>query len=81
MYLTGTSQIVSVLSLVLIAIDRYFAIVFPLKTTMMDQERVRFAFLLLTWIIAGAFCFQLYSTYNDIFSLLSHFESTKTPTD
>ena len=56
MYLRGTSQIVSVLSLVLIAVDRYFAIVFPLKTTIMDQERVRFTFLVLTWIIAGAFC-------------------------
>lgn len=118
MYLRGTSQIVSVLSLVLIAVDRYFAIVFPLKTTIMDQERVRFTFLVLTWIIAGAFCCPgirytkvvqigndsfcrlfwnesaytifsfdcycgtvLYSTCNDIFSLLSHFESTKTPTD
>ena len=47
-YVRVTSQIVSVLSLVAIAVDRYFAIVFPLRTTSMHKERVRFAILAAT---------------------------------
>ena len=55
-YVRVTSQIVSVLSLVAIAVDRYFAIVFPLRTTSMHEERVRFTILLLIWITSGALC-------------------------
>ena len=51
MYSRSVSQAVSVLSLVLITIDRYFAIVFPLKNTMLDQNRIRLSLSLLTWII------------------------------
>ena len=51
MYSRAVSQVVSVLSLVLISVDRYFAIVFPFKATMLDQVRVRLSLSLLTWII------------------------------
>ncbi|XP_068718220.1 galanin receptor 2a-like isoform X1 [Montipora capricornis] len=51
MYFRGVSQVVSVLSLVLIAVDRYFAIVFPLKATLFNGKRARITLLLLTWII------------------------------
>ncbi|XP_078372044.1 neuropeptide FF receptor 2-like [Oculina patagonica] len=51
MYFRGISQVVSVLSLVLIAVDRYVAIVFPMKMTMLRRKRARLALALLTWII------------------------------
>lgn len=51
MYFRGISQVVSVLSLVLISVDRYVAIVFPLKIIVLDRRGVRLAFLTLTWII------------------------------
>ena len=51
MYSRGVSQVVSVLSLVLIAVDRYIAIVFPLKTTLLTGSRFRVGLLFLTWII------------------------------
>jgi len=51
MYFRGISQVVSVLSLVLIAVDRYVAIVFPLKTTIFARGRIRLTLLVLTWIV------------------------------
>lgn len=51
MYFRGISQVVSVLSLVLIAVDRYVAIVFPLKITIIARGRIRLTLLVLTWII------------------------------
>ncbi|KAJ7385076.1 hypothetical protein OS493_017441 [Desmophyllum pertusum] len=54
MYVRGISQVVSVLNLVLIAVDRYVGIVFPLKVTMLDRGRVRLTLLVLTWIIPVA---------------------------
>ena len=50
MYFRIVSQVVSVLSLVLIAVDRFIAIVFPLKLTMLNVK-VRVFFLSLTWLI------------------------------
>ena len=55
MYSRGVSQVVSVLSLVVITVDRYIAVVFPFKTTTSDQEKVRPILLLFTWIIPVAF--------------------------
>ena len=55
MYSRGVSQVVSVLSLVLISVERYFAIVFPLKITMLDQVLVRLSLSFLTWIIPVVF--------------------------
>lgn len=50
MYFRTVSQVVSVLSLVLIAVDRFIAVVFPLKLTMLNVK-VRVFFLSLTWLI------------------------------
>ncbi|XP_073248440.1 neuropeptides capa receptor-like [Porites lutea] len=50
MYLRAVSQSVSVLSLVLIALDRFVAIVFPLKRIVM-KIKIRVIFLSLTWFI------------------------------
>ena len=51
MYFRGISQVVSVLSLVLIAVDRYVAIVYPLKMTMLGRGKMRLTLLVFTWII------------------------------
>ena len=58
MHSRGVSQVVSILSLVLITIDRYIAIVFPFKSTMLwlEQSRIRLSLSLLTWIIPVVFC-------------------------
>ena len=62
-YFRGTSQVVSVLSLILIAVDRYVAIVFPLKLTLLARGRIRLSLLVLTWIIpvACGFPYFLYT--------------------
>ena len=63
MYFRGISQVVSVLSLILIAVDRYVAIVFPLKLTVLARGRIRLSLLVLTWIIpvACGFPYFLYT--------------------
>ena len=50
------STIVSILSLVLIAVDRFIAIVFPLKATLITSK-LRAALLFSTWLISTAYCF------------------------
>jgi len=55
MYFRAVSQVVSVLSLVLIAVDRYVAVVFPLKAAKVDRRRVRLSLSISTWIIPVAF--------------------------
>ena len=50
MYLSFVSYSVSISSLVLISVDRFVAIVFPLKVTMITG-RIRAICILLTWII------------------------------
>ena len=50
MYLRIVSHTVSVLSLVLIAFDRFIAIVFPLKITVV-KVKIRVIFMSLSWII------------------------------
>ena len=54
MYLKAVSHLVSVLSLVLIALDRFVAIVFPLKRIIM-KVKIRVIFLSLTWLIAVSY--------------------------
>ena len=51
MYSRGVSQAVSVLSLVLIVVERFVAIVYPFHTTMLTT-RVRTVLLLVTWIFS-----------------------------
>ena len=56
MYSRGVSQVVSILSLVLISVDRFIVVVFPFNSTMLDQSRSRLSLSLLTWIIPVIFC-------------------------
>ena len=51
MYLRAVSLAVSILSLVLIALDRFVATVFPLKAMMIMNVRIRALFLALSWLI------------------------------
>ena len=49
---------VSILSLVLIAVDRFVAIVFPLKATIITRKK-RAALLLTTWFVSIAYCIPM----------------------
>ena len=51
--LLSVSVFVSIQSLVLIAVDRFGAVVFPLRSPLISSKRCRF-FILTTWIIAVA---------------------------
>ena len=50
-YLVDVSSAVSIQSLVIIAVDRFRAVVFPLRSPLISSKRCRF-FILATWIIA-----------------------------
>ena len=52
-FLVDASALVSIQSLVLIAVDRFGAVVFPLRSPLISSKRCRF-FILTTWIIAVA---------------------------
>ena len=52
-FLVDVSALVSIQSLVLIAVDRFGAVVFPLRSPLISSKRCRF-FILTTWIIAVA---------------------------
>ena len=62
MYFRVVSQVVSVLSLILIAVDRFVAIVYPLKVTLMNVK-IRVIFVSLTWLIPifGALPYVLFA--------------------
>ena len=49
---------VSILSLVLIAVDRFVAIVFPLKASLITRK-IRAALLLTTWFVSIAYCIPM----------------------
>ena len=53
------STIVSILSLVLIAVDRFIATIFPLKATLVTRK-LRAALLLATWLISIAYCTPMF---------------------
>ncbi|XP_078370786.1 neuropeptide FF receptor 2-like isoform X2 [Oculina patagonica] len=55
MFFRLVSTIVSILSLVLIAIDRFIATVFPLKASLITQK-MRALFIFATWLISMAYC-------------------------
>ena len=59
MYVRIVSTSVSILSLVLIATDRYFAIVFPLKSSILLSRRVRITALVATSVISMGYCFTM----------------------
>ena len=62
MYFRAVSQIVSILSLVLIALDRFVAIVFPFKVSVMNGK-IRVILLLVSWLIPllGVLPYALFS--------------------
>lgn len=62
-YFRLVSQIVSILSLVLIAVDRFIATVFPLKAASLITRRVRAVLLLATWLIPLANCTPIFLLY------------------
>ena len=62
-YFRLVSQIVSILSLVLIAVDRFIATVFPLKAATLITPKVRAVFLLATWVIPLANCTPIFYFY------------------
>ena len=56
MFFRLASTVVSILSLVLIAVDRFIATVFPLKAALITSK-LRAALLFATWVISTAYCF------------------------
>ena len=61
-YASYLSFTVSIQSLVLIAVDRFGAVMFPLRSPLINSERCQF-FILATWIIAIAiFCLNLFAS-------------------
>lgn len=56
MFFRLASTVVSILSLVLIAVDRFIATVFPLKAALITSK-LRAALLFATWLISTAYCF------------------------
>ena len=61
-FLPGVSVAVSIQSLVLIAVDRFGAVVFPLRSPLISSKLCRF-FILATWIIALAVQFPYLFTF------------------
>ena len=60
-YLVDVSSAVSIQSLVIIAVDRFRAVVYPLRSPLISSKRCRF-FILATWIIAMVvFCPSLFT--------------------
>ena len=64
-YFRMVSIIVSVLSLVLIAVDRFIAIVFPLKAILLTKK-LRAGLLFATWLISTAYCIPLLYHFRNV---------------
>ena len=60
-FITSVSLLVSVQSLVWIAIDRFVAVVFPIKLGLISS-RIRTIAIVSTWVLAGVFYFPLLIT-------------------
>ena len=60
MYFRGISQVVSVLGLELVTEDRYVAILFSLKMTILGRRKLRLILSLFTWIIPLSYCFPYF---------------------
>ena len=61
-FIRMTSAITSILSLVLIAIDRFISIVFPLKVTLITRK-IRITLLISTWLISMAYCISMFQYF------------------
>ena len=62
MYVRIVSTTVSILSLVLIAVDRFIATVYPLKATLLSSK-IRISLLFAVWFIALGFCVLMFYFY------------------
>ena len=62
-YFRLVSQIVSILSLVLVAVDRFIATVYPLKASTLITRKVRAVLLFGTWLIPLANCTPIFYFY------------------
>jgi len=61
-YFRMVSSIVSILSLVLIAVDRFIGIVFPLKAVLITRK-IRIASLISTWLISMVYCIPMFQYF------------------
>ena len=59
MYFRIVSSVVSILSLVLIAVDRFIATEYPLKATLLSSK-IRISLMLAAWFIALGYCVPLF---------------------
>ena len=62
MYVRIVSSVVSILSLVLIAVDRFIATVYPLKATLLSSK-IRISLLFAVWFIALGYCVPMLYFY------------------
>ena len=58
-YVRNVSSVVSILSLVLIAVDRFIATVYPLKATLLSSK-IRIRLMFATWLIAMGYCVPMF---------------------
>ena len=58
-YIRMVSAITSILSLVLVAVDRFIGIVFPLNATLITRN-IRTVLVISTWLISMAYCIPMY---------------------
>ena len=61
-FIRMVSAITSVLSLVLIAVDRFIGVVFPLKVTFITRK-IRITLLISTWLISVAYCIPMFQYF------------------
>jgi len=61
-FIRMVSSIVSILSLVLIAVDRFIGVVFPLKVTLITRK-IRITLLISTWLISMAYCIPMFQYF------------------
>ena len=61
-YVRVVSSVVSILSLVLIAVDRFIATVYPLKATLLSSK-IRISLLFAVWLIAMGYCVPMFYFY------------------
>ena len=58
-YVRSVSSVVSILGLVLIAVDRFIATVYPLKATLLSSK-IRISLMFATWLIAMGYCVPMF---------------------
>ena len=61
-YIRMVSAITSILNLVLIAVDRFIAVVFPLKAALITRK-IRISSLISTWLISMAYCIPMFQYF------------------